>query len=187
MGMGLIYGIFILIILSFCAPIIYIFLRKKGKPKLGMLIASIIILFVISCYFTNDIDQTLYSKSDVKMDLKMSNLYLKDDFEILKNKVDGMPERFQDTEIQITETDKERIISEIKNGKNFKKSQKSRILYDQTWNENGIKNKVVFTDYYFNEQFIRESYYRKDEYVPILMIVSLSENSNILKFSRIED
>jgi hypothetical protein len=101
--------------------------------------------------------------------------------------VDGMPERFQDTEIQITETDKERIISEIKNGKNFKKSQKSRILYDQTWNENGIKNKVVFTDYYFNEQFIRESYYRKDEYVPILMIVSLSENSNILKFSRIED
>lgn len=187
MGMGLIYGIILLILFALSAPIIFFVLKKNGRPKLGLLIASIIILIVLFFYFTNDIDQKLYSKFDVKMDLKLANLYLKDDFEILNNKVDGMPERFQFTEIRITENDKNRIISEIKNGKSFKKSVSSRILYDQMWDENGIRNKVVFTNYFYNNKYIRESYYRKDEYVPTLMTVALTEKSNILTFSRVED
>jgi hypothetical protein len=183
MGMGLIYGIILLVLLSISAPIIFFVLKRNKRPKLGLFIASIIILIVMFFLFTNEIDQNLYSKSDVKNDLKIANLYLENDFEIINNKVFGMPERFQDTEIKISEKDKNRIINEIKNDKSFKKSKKSRVLYQQM----RIKNKVVYTSYFYNNQFIRESYYRLEDYVPIYIIVSLNEKSNILMFSRIED
>ena len=55
------------------------------------------------------------------------------------------------------------------------------------WNENSPRNKIVFINYSFNNQYIRESYYREKNYVPTLMEISLTENSNILELSRMED
>ena len=187
MGMVLIYGIIFLILLVIIAIIIYFVLKKNGRPKLGLIIASIILLIVLSCYFTNVIDETNYSKSDVKIDLKLANLYLKDDFEIIKNEVSGFPERHQYTELRITEKDKKRIVSEIKNGKNFKPSNETWILRNKMLRQNGLRNKIVFTNYSYDNQYFRESYYQKEDYVPILTIVALIEKTNILRFSRIED
>jgi hypothetical protein len=55
------------------------------------------------------------------------------------------------------------------------------------WDEKSVRNKIVFTDYLWNNEYIRESYFRQDNYVPTLMIVSLKENSDTLTFERIED
>lgn len=187
MGIGLIYGFIFLLILLISAPIIYFVLKENAKPKRGILFASLIVLFVALIIFMNNLDEVSYSKSDVKEDLKLANLVLKDDFEIIKNEVVGMPERSQKTELKISERDKIRVVNEIKNGKSFKKLNDSRVLYTQMWNENSPRNKVVFTNYSFNDQYIRESYYREKDYVPTLMVISLKENSNILKLNRKED
>jgi len=187
MGMVLIYGLLFLLILLFLALIIYIILKRNGKPKLGILFASLIVVFVTLMIFTNNIDEVTYSKSDARKDLKLANLVLNDDFEIIKNEVVGMPERFQKTELKISERDKIRIINEIKNGKSFKELNESRVLYSQMWNKKSSRNKIVFTNYFYNNQYIRESYYREKDYVPTLMEISLTEKSNILELNRMED
>ena len=187
MGMGLIFGLIFLIILLFLAPITYFILKRNGKPKLAILFASLIVLFVARIIFTNNIDEVLYFKSDARKDLQLANIVLNDDFEIIKNEVVGMPERLQKTELKISKRDKNRIINEIKNGKSFKKLSESAVLYSQMWNENSPRNKIVFTNYFFNNQYIRESYYREKDYLPTLMEISLTEKSNILELNRIED
>ena len=170
--MVLIYGLLFLLLLLISAPIIYVILKRNGKPKLGILIATLLVVFVALMIFMNTIDQTSYSKSDAKKDLKLANLVLENDFEITKNEVIGMPERFQKTELKISESDKIRIIDEIKNGKSFKKSKKMRVLYELMLNENSPRNKVIFTNYIFNNEYIRESYYREKDYVPIFMEIN---------------
>ena len=40
---------------------------------------------------------------------KLANLKLNDNFEIISNKVTGMPERFQFTELRLTKNDRNRI------------------------------------------------------------------------------
>jgi hypothetical protein len=187
MGMVLIYGLLFLLILLISAPIIYFIFKRIGKPKLGILFAFLIVLFVALMLFTNNLDEISYSKTDARKDLQLANLFLNDDFEIIKNEVTGMPERFQKTELKISEHDKIRIINEIKNGKSFKKLNESRALYIQTLNENSPRNKIVFTNYFYNNQYVRESYYREKDYVPILMEINLTEKSNILELNRIED
>lgn len=185
--MVLIHGLIFLLLLLILAPIIYYILKRNEKPKLGIFLASFIVLLVALIIFTNNIDEVSYSKSDAKKDFKLANLILNDDFEIIKNEVVGMPERFQKTALKISERDKIRIMNEIKNGTSFKKLSQSPALYRQMWNENSPRNKIVFINYSFNNQYIRGSYYREENYVPILMRISLTENSNVLKLSRMED
>jgi hypothetical protein len=186
MGAGLLITFFILLFLV----IIFVWLLIRSirvRSKIGIVVYGIILVALLSIFFINNIDEVLYSKSDARKDLLLANLVLNDDFEIIKNEVVGMPERFQKTILKISEHDKIRIINEIKNGKSFKKLKESRALYSQMWNEKSPRNKVVFTNYFYNNQYIRESYYREKEYVPIHMEISLAEKSNLVELNRIED
>ncbi len=186
MGAGFLIGFFILTFLV--VIFIWLLIRTiRKRSKIGIIVYGIILVALLSIFFTNNIDEASYSKSDARKDLQLANLLLNDDFEIIKNEVVGMPERFQKTKLKISERDKIRIINEIKNGKSFKKLNESRALYSQMWNEKSPRNKIVFTNYLYNNQYIRESYYREKEYVPILMEISLTEKSNILELYRIED
>ena len=187
MGIGVLYGAIIGLIILICSPLSYFILKKRGKRKLGIVIAIVLALIVIIPLLSLGLEGRFYNKTDAMEDLKLANLKLNDDFEIISNKVTGMPERFQYTELRLTKKDRNRIIYEIKNGVNFKKSKKTRILRNEMWGKNSIRNEVVFTDYQWNNEFIRESYYRQDNYVPTLMIVSLKENSDTLRFERIEN
>ena len=187
MGIGILYGAVFLLILLISCPIIYFQFKKKGKKRLGFIIVSINVVFVFLIIFTNNIAEITYTKTDAKNDLKLANLVLQNDFEIVQNEVVGMPERLQTTKLKISESDKIRILNEIRNDKSFRKSTETRTLYEQMWNEKSPRNKVVFTNYIFNNLYIRESYYRENDYVPTLMEVSITENSNILELTRIED
>lgn len=186
MGVGVLIGFFVLIFLLIIFVLLLIRALRK-KSKIGIIVYSIILISLLSLLFINEIDEISYSKSDAKKDLQLANLFLKDDFEIVKNDVIGMPERFQETELKISEPDKIRIINEIKNSNSFKKSNESNILYSQMWNEKSPRNKIVYTNYYYKNIYTRESYYREKDYVPILMEVCVTEENNILKLSRIED
>ena len=89
MGMVFIYGIIVLLLLALSAPIIYYILKRNGNAKLGKIIASVITIIVLCFAFTNQIDEILYFKSDVKNELKLVNVNLTEDYEIIKNEVIG--------------------------------------------------------------------------------------------------
>ena len=187
MGVGVLYGAILGIIILICSPLSYYILNKNGKRKAGIITATVLALIVLVPLFSIATAGEFYTKSAAKDDLKLANLKLNDDFEIISNKVEGMPERFQYTKLKLTKNDRNRIITEIKNGVNFKNSSETEILKEEMWSEKSKRNTIVYTDYFYNNDYVRESYYRKDDYVPILMTVYLNENSDTLTLSRIED
>ena len=184
MGMILIYGIIALLLFGLCAPIIYLILKRYGKPKLGKIIASIILIIALCFLFMNQIDENLISNSDVNKDLKLANINLKDDFKIIKNEVIGFPERFQNTEIKITENDQKRIVNEIKGGNNFKKCDDERNLY---YSMIGKNSKKIVSNYSIKNKLYREFYEMNEGYVAVSIIIMVNEKSNILELNRIED
>ena len=187
MGLGTLIGYVIILLLLILSPFIFFIFRKNGKTKIGIIISGIIVLVCVSFLFTNTIASFSHSRTDVKKDLKYANIELLEDFEILKNEVTGMPERFQKTILKITENDKDRLISEIENGEKFKIRKNSCVFLCYDYPNELVSNKSYFVNYKFNDEYIRESYFKKDEYVPIIMVVSLSMESNKLEYERIEN
>jgi hypothetical protein len=185
MGVGLLIGLFALTVLIIIGAFsLRYFIRKKSR--LGIIISASLIIFLIAILFINQIDQITHSKSDVREDLKLAKIQLMDDFEIVENKVYGMPERFQKTKIKITTSDRRRLIQEIRTDPNFHLTDHEQILRDEMYS-NPKKNSIVTANYNFQDYFIRESYFKEDDYVPILIIVRLTEKQNILEYERIED
>ena len=177
----------IILLLLFSSLIVFFVLRKKEKSKIGLLISGIIVFFCLYFLFLNTIDSFSHSKTDVKKDLEYANIELLEDFEILDNEVTGMPERFQKTTIKIAEKDKNRLIGEIESGQNFETRKNSCVFLCYEYPNELVSNKTYYVNYKFNEEFIRESYFKKDQYVPIIMVVSLSMENNKLEYERIEN
>lgn len=143
------------------------------------------IVVVILALLTNTIDEFTISKKDIITDLKHINIELKDDFKITNNKVTGMPERIQETEIQITQKDKDRIISEIKSSTNFKLFANEKELANDTDPEQfGTSDKIF--NFKYPEFYSREIYTQIDNF-PTRLFISIYDNSNTIKYQRIED
>lgn len=187
MGMIIIYGLIILLILTIIAVLIIYFFKRKGKAKIGVLISLPIFSLVIYCLFINNFDEILISKSDVKNDLQNAKINLNEDFEIVENSVVGFPERFQKTKLKISDADFSRIVLEIKHSSDFKESKESWLLNrGNVHNENTI-NKIIISNYRWNDKFIRESYFKNGEYAPIIVIASFDPILKTLEYERIED
>lgn len=120
MGAGFLFSILVWLILILLI-LIWLFISFKKKRKLGIIISSIFFLVLISFYFSNEIEELKFGKKDVSNDLKNLNIIFEDDFKIIDNKISGMPERYQDTKLLISKKDRNKIIYDIKNSKNFKK------------------------------------------------------------------
>lgn len=185
MGVGVLVGFILLVFILLSAPVLFYILNRKGHKKSAWLISITIILFCFSFFFTNKIASLSFTKTDAIADLKLAKVELTDDFKIISNEVEGMPERFQTTVLEISKNDAKKLIKEIRSGKEFKTRKEDFIF----WNErrNGVKNQIVTTDYKFYDEYIRESYYKEDEYIPTIMIVRLKLNSDTLIFERIEN
>jgi hypothetical protein len=158
---------------------------KRKKSKVGLTISVIMIVLVILALLTNTIDEFTISKKDIITDLKHIDIELKGDFEITNNNVTGMPERIQETEIQITQKDKDRIISEIKNSANFKSFVSGQELANNIDTEQfGTSNKIF--NFKYPKFYSRETYSTIDN-IPTRLFVSIYDNTNTLKYQRIED
>lgn len=186
MGFGLLIGFLVLVVLLIIGTVsLWYFIRRK-RSTVGIIVSACLILFLLRILFTNHIDQITHSKNDVREDLKLAQIDLFDDFKIIENKVSGMPERFQETKIKISTSDQTRLIQEIQADPNYHQTDHVRILRDEMYS-NPKKNTIVTANYKWHDNFIRESYYKKGNYVPTLLIVRLTENKNILEYERIED
>lgn len=182
--MILIYGLIFLLIFL-CTGIVLFIYSKKQKSKIGLTISIGIIALVIFALLTNTIDELTISKNDIITDLKHIDIELKGDFEITNNKVTGMPERIQETEIQISQKDKDRIINEIKNSANFKSFENGQELTNDTGTEQFDTSNKIF-NFKYPEFYSRETYSIIDN-IPTRLFVSIYDNTNSLKYQRIED
>ena len=184
MGMVLIYGIIFLLIILFIGVIIFVYSRKK-KSKIGLIISSLLILFVILCLLTNNIDEWTITKKEVAIDLKYLGIHLKDNFEITENKVSGMPERYQETELSISEKDKEQILNIITKSANFKSYSSGEEIIKDTSNDQNVMSEQIL-NYKMPEFYSREKYCRIENF-PTRLILTVDDKSKILKYQRIED
>lgn len=128
MGVGTLIGFLILIalILFFTCMLIY---YKKRKSTIGIILSLCLLICLLSFFFMNKIDEVTISKNDVRQDLNKINIELNTNFIIKENTVSGFPERYQKTEIEISKSEVERIINEIKNSENFKHDSKNISLH----------------------------------------------------------
>lgn len=182
MGMTLIYGLALLLIFSIIAISLFFYSRKK-KSKIGLSVSIIMIVLIILALFTNTIDSFTISKKDIISDLSYIGIELKDDFEISSNKVRGIPERIQETKIRISQKDKNRIISEISSSTNFKTFANEKGLIRDT--EPLITtNKIL--NFKYPEFYSRETYTKINNFTTRLFI-KVYDNSNIVKYQKIED
>lgn len=183
MGMGLFIGFIILLIFLSMGIGLLIYSRKK-KSKIGLTISIIMLSLVGLVLLTNTIDEISISKKDIVSDLSHINIELKDDFKIVNNKVTGMPDRMQETEIQISQRDKDRIISEIKNSSNFKSFTNGHSYRDDDMGQFVISDKVF--NFKYPEFYSKETYTRIDNF-PTIITISIYDESNIIKYQRIEN
>jgi hypothetical protein len=184
MGVGLLIGLLLLVIF-FLTGIGLLIYSKKKNSKIGLAVSISMLLLVIFVLLTNTIDELSISKKDIVSDLKYINIELKDDFKITHNKVTGMPERIQETEIQISNKDKDRIINEIRSSSNFKSFANEQELANDTDTEQfGTSGKIF--NFKYPEFYSRETYTNIDSF-PTRLFLSIYDNSNTIKYQRIED
>jgi hypothetical protein len=184
MGMKLIYGLILLLIISITAICFFVYSRKK-KSKIGQTISILILLLLSLVLLTNTIDEFCVSKKDIVSNLGYIDIELEDDFEIINNNVEGMPERNQKTEIKISQRDKDRIISKIKSSINFKSFANEQELINDTDTEQfGTSNKIF--NFKYPQFYSREINTKIDNY-PTRLFLTIYEKSNLIKYQRIED
>lgn len=153
--------------------------------KVGLTISLILVVLAVLALLTNTIDEFTVSKKDIITDLKHIDIELEDDFKITNNKVTGMPERVQETEIHVTQQDKDRIISEIRNSANFKSfTNEQELAKDNDIEQFGTSDKIF--NFRYPEFYSRETYTKIDNF-PTRLFVSIYDNSNTIKYQKIED
>ncbi|TDX86759.1 hypothetical protein [Epilithonimonas xixisoli] len=185
MGIPLLIALLFLIFFLVLIPIVFVILYKTGNKKTAYIISSILLLIFLSLAFMNSVDAFVFSKNDVKKDLKFLNITLNDDFKIVDNKIEGFPEYFQFTKLKISEADRNRIISQITISDNFK-IYDSTALSEAKHQLRKIPNKTSI-NFQKNNIFYREYYEKEQGYVPIEISISLTKNSDTLELQRIED
>ena len=122
MDIFIFYFLILLVILLFLIGIIYLSYwipKKMGKRKLGIILSiflSIGLLVLVSSFFFED---DLYSKSDAEKSLAKRKIELKDDFKILKNESGGLRDYYHKFELEISKSDKNRLIDKIISESNY--------------------------------------------------------------------
>ena len=168
----------ILIILLFVGLLIFSITRKS---KIGITISSIILLFALSILLINNIAEITIGNEDVKNDLRLFNINLKDDFEIKSNDVSGMPERNQKTELIISRDDAQRIVQEIENSKNFKEFKNELEVSNFSYK---YDNNQIF-DYEYPEFYSRELE-KEINNIPTRLFLYLDKKNFLLTYSKSE-
>lgn len=185
MGVGFVIFFIFLLILAIIVFAYCVKLFKKGNKKSALFLVTCLTLFLVYIFNMNTIDAFTHTKSDVLTDLAIAKLVLKNDFEIMNNDVTGFPERMQKTSLKISYADAYRISNEIKDGDEYKTRYQTHILERTNWHN--TNDTIKTTDYYFNGDYVRESYKKNNNYVPISMIVSLNVFGKTIEYERIED
>lgn len=182
----LILGIILLI--SF---LLYSIPKKLGDPKLGKILSSIFLLFIISFTIYEIFRDEFFTKSNAKELLAEQKIILKDDFKIINNiSHSAIGDCYHTFTLSISEEDRQRIIQQIKNAENFKIKSDTTInhlLYLN--NENRYFGKKIIQNYETNNDYVTEFFEPSNQegYAPTFQRISVSKTENILTFKDINE
>lgn len=184
MGIGVLFIYTLGFILLILSPISYLVLEKTGHKKAGVIVSLALALTVLVPAFLIIFESELYWKSDAINDLGEIETVLMDDFEILENEIVGSIEYYQTTKLLVSSKDRDRVIGSIETADNYKLMDSDKTLSDYMNRE--LSEKTIW-NYKHNESFIRESYEKKDGFIPIQIIVTLQKASDTLDLRKIMD
>lgn len=111
------YGHFLILLFQFIF-LIYWILRYFHKPKLGIIITSLVISFIVYIFLSPWIEDWLYGKKEVNYALNFIQLNLKDDYEIIENEIIGFNDYYETFTLKISENDTKLLKERV-----FKKAQ----------------------------------------------------------------
>ncbi len=188
MGAGVLFGAIIGLLILIGSPISYFILKYLGYKKTGIVVALLMASIVLIPFFLLYFESELYSKSDAQKDLDKLGIELQDDFEIEQNKISGIPEYYQFTDLKISYADKLRIIKTIKSSPNFEERNSTEPLRFKLANENLWRDDTIVThNFIFKNKITREIFENKPNIIPCNIKIEVSEKSNIIRIERIEE
>ena len=100
--------------------IIYWAFKLLGRKKVGIVIASIIVAFVLFVMLEPWISDWTFSKKNAKFILSEHGFELKDNFRIIKNESGGFRDYYHVFTLEISDSDYQSIANKIRGSKNYK-------------------------------------------------------------------
>lgn len=174
-------AIFILLFLVFII-LLYWIPRKLGYPKTGIILVLATITLLISFVLYQIYVDKFFEKSTIRTNLRYNEIVLLDNFKILEFETNLTQNQYYQTQIKVSEEDKNNIIATIKNANNYQEINNiEQITVDDSSNE---LYDLVIMNYKQNKVYIRKSYLKTETESPIWDSISINESNNILSYKR---
>ncbi len=184
MGLFIIFGILIISVLTY---LFYWIPKKIGYPKVGKYLSILVGLFFVIITFLTIFEDQLFSKNDAEKLLAQQNIKLIDKFKMNENKsMSAIGDYYHTFTLNISQQDKTRIISEIKNSKNFNLDNETRNYFDN--HDDYYNGPKRIKNYETEHQFIRELFEPQGKgYAPTWRKIEIDKIENKLTFEDIDE
>lgn len=190
MDIFVIYILILIVLLLLTIGIIYLSYwipKKYGKKKLGIIISSILIVGTIIFILASIFDDSLFLKSDAKKFLIEQKVELNDDFKIINNKSGGLRDYYHKFELEISDSDKLRIINQIKSSENYK-DEINNEFYLPELAKSRYEGDTLYANYQTDWQYKKAVFYPNGKgYTPTYRVISISKEKNELTFEELLD
>ena len=184
------YFLFLIVLLLLIIGIIYLsyLLPKKfGKKKLGIIISRILILATVLAILAFVFEDSLFFKSDVKKYLSEQKVELKDEFKIQNNESGGLKDYYHKFELKISDSDKQRIINQIKSSDNYL-DEINNEFYLPELAINRYEGDTLYANYQTDWEYKKAIFYPNGKgNTPTYREISISKEKNELTFEEILD
>lgn len=177
----LISYVFALLIIIIVLFIGYWIIKKKRKKNLGIIFLSAFSIIFLSIAFGDK----LFTKKKAKDLLNENGISLVDEFKILKNESSSMDEYYHIFELEISNSDKLRIVNEIKNSNGFQDSVNEG--FDLSEYMYGIKSSKFIANFKVSDGFMRQTYKTLGERSYVRDIIKIDTINNVLFYNRFMD
>lgn len=181
----LVFGLLFIGIPILLGVLIYKIPKKLGYDKLSnsLTISYVFVLLVLVGVFV--FEDKLFGKNSALQSINEVGVDLNDDFELTENKTMwAFGDYYHVFELNISPEDKERLIFDIRNAKNFESNVRNVNTRLDVSQENDV---AVNQNYQTENQYIRESYEpsKKEGIAPMFKRISISKLENKLKYEYI--
>jgi hypothetical protein len=184
------YILILIVLLLLIIGIIYLSYwipKKFGKKKLGIIISRILILATVLAILAFVFDDSIFFKSDVKKYLTEQKVELKDEFKIQDNESGGLRDYYHKFELEISDSDKQRIINQIRSSDNYQ-DEINNEFYLPELAKNRYEGDTLYANYQTEWEYKKAMFYPNGKgYTPTYRVISISKEKNELTFEELLD
>lgn len=174
--------------------LLYFVPKKFGYPKIGKFLTVIYGLALLYIAFLFIFEDRLFTNNDAKELIEEQNIQLRDKFVLLDNSSSsGIGKYYHTFTLEISKSDKEQAIKEIRNAKDFQANGNMVDihipLYLRLTQGGKYFGPKVIQNYETAYSYVREYFqpYEKPNYAPTFRRISISKTENKLTFEDIDN